>query len=192
MSESSYLEIDDNYDEEELQTEFQQNYQRSQPAPQSFHEATTEKLHIPKPFVSMDEKLPNVQNEFLKDVLLNVAQERMAIKALAKIFRDLDTWCRKNNLKGNDEKEIGFIVEKVRKSIQYLDLSHNELIDLDEALYNLVLTVCSHAELVKMILTLRLYVLIMKVLEKILNSTYNRKSTYNNFFHKFEMVLHFL
>ena len=158
MSETSYLEMEDNYDmdKEELQIEFQQNYQRCQPAPQSFHEAANEKLHIPNPLVPKIDKMPDVQNEFLKEVLLNVAQENMSTKTLVGIFRDLDSWCRRNNLTETDGKEIGFIIEKVRMFVQCIDLDHNDLIDLDEALYNLVLTLCSHIHLVKRILTLRL------------------------------------
>merc|ERR1711860_284566 len=112
--------MEDNYDmdKEELQIEFQQNYQRCQPAPQSFHEAANEKLHIPNPLVPKIDKMPDVQNEFLKEVLLNVAQENMSTKTLVGIFRDLDSWCRRNNLTETDGKEIGFIIEKVRMFVQ--------------------------------------------------------------------------
>ena len=140
MSESSYFEMDNSYEMDgiDYQTELQQNYQRCQPAPQSIQTAVNEKLHIPRPLVSKDENLPDIQNGFLKKNLLKIAQQKsLTIKILVKVFRDLDSWCRKNKLTENDEKEIGFIVEKVKVSIQCLDLNHNEVIDLDEALYNL-------------------------------------------------------
>ena len=155
----SSVSLDETYDiEQNLEQNVAQNCKRSQPVSEDLHGENEDniKLHLPMPLnpKPMEKKNLRIVNENINK-LIHSAQSA-TVNDFGHIFQDLDYFCRENEVSTDIENGIESILEMAQTSIKNASLSNNELIDYDEALYNLLLTLCSNYNLTKKILILRL------------------------------------